>query len=240
MTLLEELHRDFPSVPRHKFRLACAHERLGHVLRHDALQLEQAEQSLRRAVQLSTELVRDYPETPDYQSHLAAALDGLMGLPRTVVDLNEARQMTELAIQCQTEAVKVNPTHRKYRENLANHFGNLASLLEEEGESESVDDAHSRRIELLSDLCDEDPATYEEPLRRSRLAYADWLTRHGDSEDAEELYRELVSTYSSDLDGSEPDPNSLSFLGAATAWTGECALARGELDEARQSFQTGR
>ncbi len=62
--ILEELHRDFPSVPRHKFRLACAHERLGHVLRHDALQLEQAEQSLRRAVQLSTELVRDYPKLP--------------------------------------------------------------------------------------------------------------------------------------------------------------------------------
>ncbi len=99
------------------------------------------------------------------------------------------------------------------RENLANHFGNLSSLLEEEGESESVDDAHSRAIELLSDLCEEDLATYEVPARRSRLAYADWLTRHGDSEDAEELYRELVSTYSSDLDGSETEPSSLAFLG---------------------------
>ncbi len=160
-----------------------------------------------------------------------------MGLPRTVIDLDEARQMTELAITYQTEAVKANPDHRKYRENLANHFGNLATLLEAMGGSESVDAAHLRRMQLLSDLCDEDPATYEELQRRGRLAYADWLTRHGDSEDAEEVYRDLVANCSTDLNATAPDPNMLSFLGSALHGLGNVALARGELDESRQCFQ---
>ena len=89
VALLEELHNEFPSVPQHKFRLACACESLGGALRHDPQQVKDAEQYLRRAVQLLTELVRDFPDTPDYQSHVAAAMGRLLELPRNVVNLTE-------------------------------------------------------------------------------------------------------------------------------------------------------
>jgi tetratricopeptide (TPR) repeat protein len=115
----EELHNEFPSVPQHKYRLACACERLGAMLRRDPAQQPDAEQYLRRAVQLLTELTRDFPDTPDYHSHLAAALDTLMSLPRNIIRLEEARQLIDVAIERQRAAVEANPAHRQYREQLA-------------------------------------------------------------------------------------------------------------------------
>ena len=149
VAMLEELHNEFPSVPQHKYRLACACERLGAMLRRDPAQQPDAEQYLRRAVQLLTELTRDFPDTPDYHSHLAAALDTLMSLPRNIIRLEEARQLIDVAIERQTAAVQANPAHRQYREYLAAHFGNLAAVLEQLGEHDGVDRAYVRRIELL-------------------------------------------------------------------------------------------
>ena len=198
---------------------------LAALLRHDGQQLEQAQHHLRRAVELLTELVRDYPNTPDYQSHLAAALDGLLELPRSVIDLDEARQLLELAIEHQTEAVKLNPDHREYRRSLAAHFGSLAVVLEELGESDRASQAYTRRTEILSQLAGEDAETFEIELLQSRLAYADWLTRHGDLEDAEELYQELIATCSSDERDGAAAPDRLSLLGSALHGLGNVRIA---------------
>ena len=194
--MLEELHNEFPSVPQHKYRLACACERLGAMLRRDPAQQQDAEQYLRRAAQLLTELARDFPDTPDYHSHLAAALDGLMALPRSMIQLEEARQLIDVAIERQTAAVQANPAHRQYREYLAAHFGNLAAVLEQLGEHDGVDRAYVRRIELLHELVNEDPRRYEHELRTSELAYADWLSLHGEYDRATQLYEELIGVCS--------------------------------------------
>ena len=188
-------------------------------------------------MQLLTELTRDFPDTPDYHSHLAAALDGLMALPRSMIQLEEARRLIDVAIERQTAAVQANPAHRQYREYLAAHFGNLAAVLEQLGEHDGVDRAYVRRIELLHELAAEDPRRYEHELRTSELAYADWLSLHGEYDRATQLYEELIGVCSAPQASDSHGVETKSLLGGALHGQANILLAQDALDEARQLFQ---
>ena len=235
--LLEELHSEYPGVPRHKYRLACACQRLGELLRHDVSLRGEAERFQRRAVQLLTELVRDFPDTPDYHSRLAAALDGLLGLTQTASDREEALKLLEQAIARQRIAVEANPQNRTYREYLARHLGSLATMLEELGRTDDVGEVLTQRLELLGELASEDADSFSAQRLHCQREFADWLTRQGEYDEAASRYEELLAAFAAPGEGNIPAAEQNSLRGSVHHGLGNIFLASQELESARQSFQ---
>src|SRR5258708_4744522 len=104
--LQEELATTFPSLPKYRFDLANGFHNLARLLR-DTGRFQEAEQLLRRAVDLNKELAASSPAVPEYRQRIGGALVALgeimerTGRPREAEEIR--RQTLQIFLNLQSE-----------------------------------------------------------------------------------------------------------------------------------------
>jgi serine/threonine protein kinase len=107
------------------------------------------EDAFRRCCSVLEELVRDFPEVPEYRSELGGTLNDLGALLRERGELAEARRLLEQAIVHQKAALQSDQRHPTYRQFLVNHYWQLAMALVQSGDHRAAAET-ARELALVS------------------------------------------------------------------------------------------
>jgi len=226
----EDLHQEFPGVPEYRARLARSATNFGLLLVRRG-QHREAEPRLRTAVQLMTALVNEFPDELDYQSELAAALHNLT-LAHGVSDRAATRRLLERALEYELVAVQANPEHRRYWRFLANHYGQLAKILNELNRQEPSQDAVPKTLLLPKELAIRVPDEVLKKLLDSQHVLAGSLAELGQFQEAEQIYRQQIRAYQQLIEERGGEADELSWLAAAQSNLAMLLLDRDELEEA--------
>lgn len=139
----------FPHRPDFRQRLAQA-ERKRAILLHEIGKREQAEAAFRDAVRALEALLARYPQVPEYQSDLGAALQNLAA-NRFPEDPAEARRLLDAAIAHQRVALESNPKNPVYLKFVLDAYSDLEAVLTRLGDQSGAAAAADALVSLLPD-----------------------------------------------------------------------------------------
>jgi tetratricopeptide (TPR) repeat protein len=152
--LLEEAHTHasdlaakYPNVPQYTAAYAQVLDKVGRAL-HELHKLEEAEQTLRKAVALQTGLVKQHPEIVAYDLGLALAQTSLAGLLGDRGNSKEARSLLETAAKRLDALTSRVPRLGSVRMGAGRTYRELAQVLTRLGESKLAEEA-ARKAEAF-------------------------------------------------------------------------------------------
>ncbi len=134
--LLEELLRDFPSVPVYRDELAAVYRTRG-LLFQEVERSAEAEQAFHKSLAIHVDLAKEFPRMPDYQSRLAddyLAIAGLHMNDRTSLTLEH---MLAKALDLQKDLVERYPESWEYHKDLYNTWTKLGTRIDQRRSPES-------------------------------------------------------------------------------------------------------
>jgi eukaryotic-like serine/threonine-protein kinase len=126
--LLEELVRDFPSVPAYRDELASVYRTRGGLLQEGDRPAE-ADQAFRKAMEIHVALTKDFPDVPEYQSKLSDDCLALGKLHRRDYSSLTCEQMLAKALELQQDLTKRYPDSCEYHSNLAFTYKNIGTRI---------------------------------------------------------------------------------------------------------------
>jgi serine/threonine protein kinase/tetratricopeptide (TPR) repeat protein len=132
-------------------------------------EFQESEAAHRHAVALQKDLVKDFPDQPDYRLDLAASQDNLGILLFETGRLKEAREMHRDALALREKLVGDFHGRPDFRRDLARSHLNLGRLLNATGQVKEAETAYRASVNLLQPMVDEFPAhsDYRENLATS-------------------------------------------------------------------------
>jgi tetratricopeptide (TPR) repeat protein len=151
--LLRQLHKDFPKVPDYRYELCetLARTRVsgppGATTSSD-----EAKKLLEEAIKMSSDLVAEYPNVPQYVASRAQAHDRLGVLLQEMKQLEEAEGVLRKGVGFQAELVKQHGEVTAYSFSLALMQASLARVLSDRGklpEARTLLEASAKRLESL-------------------------------------------------------------------------------------------
>jgi serine/threonine protein kinase len=128
IALLEELVRNFPSVPAYQDELAGVYRTQG-VFFQATQRLPESEQSTEKALAIHEKLVKEYPSIPEYQSKLS---DDYLSLGKFLLgdySSTKCEKMLDSALNLQLDLVKRHPDSCDFHSNLAFTYKNLGTRI---------------------------------------------------------------------------------------------------------------
>jgi serine/threonine protein kinase len=163
--LLEQLVREFPTVPEYRHLLACCYrdmppERPGPV--------REPMNRIDRAVELLRQLVADFPQVPDYRFDLCETL-GRRGPPPPPGDVSadaRHRERVEEAIKLSAEMLAQYPNVPDYRAAHARYLDQLGMSLLRARRPDEAEKQHRKAVEIQKKLVAQYPAV---------VSYSLWL-----------------------------------------------------------------
>ncbi len=135
--LHERLVEDYSAVPTYRVQLALHLDSLGGLLK--TKNPAEAEEVYRQAARHRRRLVRDFPDSVEYQSALMVTLGRLATvLHERRTDVKEARRLFEEIIPHEQAALKADQKNAYYRRSLRDHWWGLADTLGLLGEHDEM------------------------------------------------------------------------------------------------------
>lgn len=128
IALLEELVRNFPSVPAYQDELAAFYRTEG-ILYQEGDRTSEADQAFRKALAIHLALTNEYPNIPEYQSKLSDDYLSLGRLYMKDFTSTTSEQMLAKALEVQKELVKKYPESCEFHSNLAYSYKNLGTRI---------------------------------------------------------------------------------------------------------------
>lgn len=161
-------------------------------------QIEDAQESFRRAIDALEQLDREFPELPEIRSELAISSNFLGELLRLTGDLDGATAKYRRAVELQT-ALSVSHPSRNHQKELAHSLYNLGIATMDRGNPVEADAIFRRTIEIQESLVAKHPTFIEarQGLARSYLNHAVLLRLENRLDDAEKAYLEAIRLYES-------------------------------------------
>jgi tetratricopeptide (TPR) repeat protein len=147
LALSRGLTQEYPNVPLYAAAHASVHDRLG-VLLHQLKELEEAEKSLRKAIELESSLAARHPEVEAYGYSLALMQSSLARVLADRGSLNEARGQLEASTQRLVTILIKDQRLGSARQHLGRGLRELAQVLKRLGDEAGAADA-LRKAELL-------------------------------------------------------------------------------------------
>ena len=162
---LEQLLAAFPD-PIFQQELARTRYNLG-ILYRETKRLPEAEQELRRAVELLTDLTGQHPEVPANHHHLARAYLNLATVIRSPQRFAEAKKANDHAIQLLQPLSEKFPNKPDYRHELGVVYNNLGNLLADSAQFKAARTVHGKARDHFLSLASDFPKV---PAYRQELA----------------------------------------------------------------------
>ncbi len=137
MKLLENLVREFPTVPRHRESLARAYNSLALIEESDG-RLAEASVHLYRELPLVERLSQDFSDRPEHQRELARTLMNLGNVLSAQNRPQDAEPILRRAISVNATITAKNPDDVQIRFDLAKCHNNLGELLRKQGDNQEA------------------------------------------------------------------------------------------------------
>ncbi|MFL5242123.1 MAG: protein kinase domain-containing protein [Gemmataceae bacterium] len=166
--LLNDLIADFPQERKYRFDLFHCHFGLAGV------PFQRREDSIRTARLIIQELVRDYPEEPNYRDALASATLHFAVLVSGQGDLKEAERLARQSLEIAQQLDREYPnkmTPPQYPANVARSLEWLANIQIRTGRMKEAEESYLRAISVWDKLVTDHPKDPDEPgLRHSAMS----------------------------------------------------------------------
>jgi tetratricopeptide (TPR) repeat protein len=149
--MLERLVSDYPEVSEHRHELANVRSQLASLLK-DTLRMDEAVTEYRMSLASREQLAAESPESPVYQSGLAATLHNLAMILEEQGKNLQAIELLQRAIPHQAVALQQLPGHATYRRFFRNHHKVLAKLQLQQNDHAGAAQTVLALLETLPDL----------------------------------------------------------------------------------------
>lgn len=166
----------------------------------------QAEDSLGKAIDVLNQLVRDYPDKPQFQYHLADAL--CLTVPRSDVPSPQERErLVEANLMCQ-RLTSIFPSVPEYQTLLAGTWMKLADLQSDANEPEAAEQNYARAATHLTALIEQSPDVFLYRLMciRSEARLSELKRERRQLDAAREAIDAAVALYESDSKPHQDNP----------------------------------
>ena len=206
LKLLDELVREFPTIPRHRESLARAYNSLALIEETDG-RLADAETHLRSELPLVERLSQDFADRPEHQRELARTL---MNLGNVLSDQNhfEARNQFCRALEVNSTIATKDPSDVQIQLDLSKCHNNLGDLVRQKGETQEALDLFrkARSIDETLVKISPDKPRYRESLAGTLVNLALVQEREEPAKveetyrTAEAIYEKLIADHPANID----------------------------------------
>jgi serine/threonine protein kinase len=239
VSLVEDLVKEFPTVPHHRESLARAYNSLG-LIEETTGRLADAEGHLRSELPLAEGLARDFPDRPEYQRILARTLVNLGNVLSALNRGNAAEPILRRAIDVNTAVSAKDPHDVQIRLDLAKCQNNLGEFLRRSGDpQQAVASFLKARLinEALVKVFPDKPryrAALASCLANLALAWGvvDRARLEATYRDAIEIYEKLVADFPANVEYRLGLANCLQNQGTVVASAGKSEQAEGAYQRA--------
>jgi tetratricopeptide (TPR) repeat protein len=151
VSILEELTRDFPSMPRYRFELGSAHEGLG-ITYYTLQRFEDSKKAWQRAQKVLVALVDKYPNVPRYEYRLARAHSSVADAVSHLSQEEDAQEGYARAIALFDRLESHLGRDPEYRRDRASTYYNWADLLMRLGDGKRAIELFRRSADIWEKL----------------------------------------------------------------------------------------
>jgi hypothetical protein len=158
---------------------------------------EEAEQTIRRAVELCEKLTVDYPMVPDYRSSLGHCLGQLGEFLRFSSRGSEAEPYLRRAAELNEKVAADSPSVALYQQRLAMSIGNLGIFLRDTDRGEEAEPLMRRTLALFERQAHEAQSVPDSESNQAdaHIELGTLLARVGRAAEAEQEYRRAIALF---------------------------------------------